>query len=251
MEKNSPLKGKPLRLAGQSLQEEIDTIINDKALTYIIAPVFLLAAAAYEWIRYFQESPPSPLPLTIAALLVTGYSIPKLIKFRKKVKNMRLGLDGEKAVGQELEKLRAQGCMVFHDIVGDNFNIDHVVVSDKGIFLIETKTYSKPNTVKPRVRYTKSQLIVDGLGDMSKIITQVQASSTWLKRMLEESTGKPFLIKPVVLFPGWYVESPNDSAIWVLEPKLFPHYIKNKKDILSKEDKKLAAYHISRYIRTN
>lgn len=112
-----------------------------------------------------------------------------------------------------MEKLRTQGCMVFHDIVGEDFNIDHVVVSDKGIFLIETKTYSKPNLVNPKVNYKKGKLTIDGLGDMSKIITQVKASSTWLKRTLEESTGKTFLIKPVILFPGWYVNSPEDSEI--------------------------------------
>ena len=73
--------------------------------------------------------------------------------------------------------------------------------------------------------------------------------STWLKRTLEESTGKTFLIKPVILFPGWFVDSPKDSEIWVLEPKQFPYYISKKKEILSLENKKLAAYHLSRYIR--
>ncbi|MCH7614068.1 MAG: NERD domain-containing protein [Candidatus Marinimicrobia bacterium] len=168
---------------------------------------------------------------------------------RKKIKKMRLGLEGEKVVGQELEKLRTQGCMVFHDIVGENFNIDHVVISDKGIFLIETKTYSKPNLVNPKVNYKNGKLVIDGLGDMSKIINQVKASSTWLKRTLEESTGKIFLIKPVILFPGWYVNSPEDSEIWVLEPKQFPYYLSKKKEIVSREDKKLAAFHLSRYIR--
>jgi Nuclease-related domain len=251
--KTSPLKDKPLRLAGQSLQEEIDKIINDKALNYMLAPVFFISLVIYEWLRYIQDSVPSPksiFTLALLAIAATIFSAFKIIKFRTKVKNMRLGLDGEKAVGQELEKLRTQGCMVYHDIVGDNFNIDHVVVSDKGIFLIETKTYSKPNLVNPKVRYEKGSLTIDGLGDMSKIITQVKASSTWLKRTLEESTGKTFLIKPVILFPGWYVESPNDSEIWVLEPKQFPYYIGKKKEIVSLEDKKLAAYHLSRYIRT-
>ncbi|MGD1866748.1 MAG: nuclease-related domain-containing protein [Phormidesmis sp.] len=33
---------------------------------------------------------------------------------------------------------------MFHDVVGKNFNIDHVVIGDTGIFTIETKTYRKP-----------------------------------------------------------------------------------------------------------
>ena len=250
--KTSPLKDKPLRLAGQSLQEEINKTINDQALNFILLPVFFISLTIYEWIRFLQEITPTLKSISLLAsmaIIVSILCIFKLIKLRKKVKNMRLGVDGEKVVGQELEKLRTQGCMVFHDIVGDNFNIDHVVVSDKGIFLVETKTYSKPNRVNPKVRYEKGQLTIDGLGDMSKIITQVKASSIWLKRTLEESTGKTFLIKPVILFPGWFVDSPKDSEIWVLEPKQFPYYISKKKEILSLENKKLAAYHLSRYIR--
>ncbi len=247
--KVSPLKAKPLRQPGQSVQEEIDKIIDEKGTSYILGSVVLLMVAALEWLKWFNVSPPQPIPMTIIAIGVTIYSAYKIVKLKKKIKNLKQGRDGERIVGQELEKLRTQGCMVFHDIVGDNFNIDHVVVSDKGIFLVETKTYSKPNRVNPKVRYQKGELTIDGLGDMSKIITQVKASSTWLKRTLEESTGKTFLIKPVILFPGWFVESPNDSEIWVLEPKQFPYYINKKKEIVSLEDKKLAAYHLSRYIR--
>ena len=103
MEKISPLKDKPLRLAGQSLQEEIDKIINDHALNYILAPVFLISLTIYEWLRYIQGTAPTIKSITflaVLAVIVTIVCALKLLKFRKKVKNMRLGLDGEKAVGQ-------------------------------------------------------------------------------------------------------------------------------------------------------
>jgi hypothetical protein len=38
------------------------------------------------------------------------------------------GREGEKAVGQYLERLRARGYQVLHDIPGENFNIDHVLI---------------------------------------------------------------------------------------------------------------------------
>ena len=47
-------------------------------------------------------------------------------------------------MGQLLENLRADGARVFHDLVGEGLNIDHVVVSPHGIFVLETKTWSKP-----------------------------------------------------------------------------------------------------------
>ena len=42
-----------------------------------------------------------------------------------------------------LQRLRADGAQIFHDVPADGFNLDHVVVADKGIFVIETKTWSR------------------------------------------------------------------------------------------------------------
>lgn len=147
--------------------------------------------------------------------------------------------------------LREDGCIVFHDIVGDKFNIDHVVISEKGIYCIETKTYSKPSTGNPGVHFNGQTLRIDGLGGKNEILTQVTAASTWLKRTLKESTGKDFAIRPVILFPGWMVNNENSfKEIWVLEPKAFPSFLKSQNDSIAYEDKKLTAFHLSRYIRT-
>lgn len=39
-------------------------------------------------------------------------------------------------------------------------------------------------------------------------------------------------------------------TIWVLNPKAFPKFIENQLDVVSQEDMMLAAFHVSRYIRT-
>ena len=75
----------------------------------------------------------------------------------------------------------------------------------------------------------------------------------WLKNLLLETTGKKHSIKPVILFPGWFVKATDKgrkSSVWVLNPKEFPHFLENQPDLISKEDMMLASYHISRYIRT-
>ena len=53
-------------------------------------------------------------------------------------------MDWERAVGQTLEALRRKGYRVFHDLIGEGFNLDHVIISEHGVFSVETKTYSKP-----------------------------------------------------------------------------------------------------------
>jgi len=247
--KKSPLKAKPLRQAGQSVQEKIIEIFDDKVAPYILVPAFMIALACIEWYRSFFPAKPQPLIVTALAVISLLYCVPKIISIRRDISNLKQGRDGEIAVGQFLEILREDGCIVFHDIVGDKFNIDHVVLSEKGVYLIETKTYSKPTSGKPTVHYKKGILRIDGIGDASNILNQVKAAAVWLKKVLKESTGKDFQIKPVILFPGWWIESNDYEDIWVLEAKGFPKFLSNAKEQITKEDKKLAAYHLSRYIR--
>lgn len=252
MNKKSPIKDKPLRYVGQSLDERIQKLINEDALPYVMASFFMVCFAGYEWWRYFRDPPPSPKIMTFVASLFVIFCIYKMRKTLKEVKAAKLGRDGERAVGQYLEHLREKGHRIFHDLLGDNFNLDHVIISRKGIYVIETKTYSKPTKGEAKISFDGQSLDIKALGNQTKPITQVVAASNWLKNILFETTGKNFSIRPVILFPGWYIESIGQgkkSPIWVLNPKALPSFIENQPDIISQEDMMLASFHISRYIR--
>lgn len=58
----------------------------------------------------------------------------KLYTIFKQVRNLRLGLEAEIAVGQELNQLILIGYHVYHDFSAENFNIDQVVVGPGGAF---------------------------------------------------------------------------------------------------------------------
>ena len=77
------------------------------------------------------------------------------------------------------------------------------------------------------------------------------AGSSWLKNLIEELTVKKVDVKPVVVFPGWFVKMTNkhDSNIWALNPRNLQKFIGNQNDVISKEDVQLISNHIARYIR--
>lgn len=251
--RKSPLTDKPLRYTGQSLDEEIEKYIDDKMLMYFFVAMSLVLATAMQWISYYRPINSPPIAGTTITLLISAFCAYKMYRNFKQLKALKLGRDGERAVGQYLELLREEGYRVFHDIVGPSFNIDHVIISQKGIFVIETKTYSKPVRVEPQpiIYYDGEKLLVDNHEPKSDILTQVKAASSWLKGVIKESTGKDFEIHPVIVFPGWFVENPGnlEGKTWVLNPKALSKYIANRKDLLAKDDVMLASYHISRYIR--
>ena len=250
----SPLKDNPLRNPGQSVQEEIDKIFSERIIILIIAPALFIYAATMTWWYKHTNNIPNPTLLIIIAIGVSIYSIVRIYTLRNQVKKLKQARDGEKAVGQYLENFRVNGDRIFHDIIGGKFNLDHVIVSKHGIFIIETKTYSKPKSIEPEIIYTKNHIKINGFDTKDKLLKQARCEAKWLKEMLKSSTGKDYSIQTAIVFPGWFVkdkENQNSTNIWVLNPKALPKFISNTKEILSQEDMMLASYHISRFIRTN
>lgn len=246
----SPLKDKPLRNAGQSLDEEINRVIDAEVLTYYFIAGYTVLLAILEWYRWYSSAPYSPVFYSILALGAASYSAYRIIKVNRKVKTLKQGRNGERAVGQHLEFLREDGSKVFHDILGDGFNVDHVVISPNGIFTVETKTYSKPSKGRPVIKQKGDELFINGTLRKPEIIVQAKAQANWLKNLLRDISGKEFPVQPVVVFPGWYIEKDSKMAdTWVLNPKALRTYIKNSEPLLTPEEVHFLANGLSRHIR--
>lgn len=251
----SPLKSRPLRLPGQSVDEALQSLLWDAIGPYVAIAFIMVLIAGEEWLATLTHMPRQPWLYTSLAFIASSYAAFKILRVRDHIRQLRLGRDGERAVGEFLERLRADGAVVFHDVPGDNFNIDHVVLSVRGFFAIETKTRSKPEG-DARVVLTETGVLVNGFPPDRDPIVQAQSGAKWLSQLLEESTGKRFPVRGVVLFPGWYIE-PMSAAWrrspekpWVLEPKALPAFIENEPDRIAESDLSLAAFHLSRYVRT-
>lgn len=247
----SPIKDRPLRLPGQSLAEERDQILEDKLTLPLVAAVLLLVLAGLEWWRYFVPQRPSPWAATFMATVGVAYLVWQVFKYRPRLRQLRQAIDGERAVGQYLERLREEGYHVFHDLIGDGFNIDHAVVGPAGVFTIETKTWSKPAKGEPRIDFDGERIVAAGYEPDRDPIVQAKAQSSWLRRLIEETTGRRVAVRPVVVFPGWFVKQSEGSTrdVWVLEPKALPAFLAHEENRLSPEDVKLVSYHVSRFIR--
>jgi len=250
----SPLKGNPLRQAGQSVQEEIDRVldnqIDEPALLIAITFVLLL----YAILNYFLHTPPVVFVL-ICGLYFVGsliWGVPRIRRARRKIRHLRQGRDGERAVAEYLDTLRDDGYRVFHDLQGDGFNVDHVIVGPQGIYTIETKTLSKPTKGNPTISYDGERIRIGAFEPSRDPITQAKAEAAWVRRLLAESTGKDFTVRPVVVFPGWYVEGPKNEEplVWVLEPKMLGPRLRNQPTFLKKEDISLCAFHLKRFLRS-
>ena len=248
--KRSPLKAPPLRHPGQSLDERRSEILSDKVAFPMIVATFFVILAIVEVAWTFGTSPPLWMHIA-AAVCAVIYAVARIRSVLPTLRALRQARDGERVVGQYLDTLRERGYQVFHDIVGTNFNVDHIVIGPGGIYTVETKTWSKPVGQSPKVWFNGEDINVDGTKIDRDPVIQAKAQAKWIRELLAESTGRAFPARAVILFPGWFVEATHGAYkdVWVLNPKALPEFLKNERAQISPEDVKLASYHLSRFIR--
>jgi hypothetical protein len=69
MPSQSPLRAKPLRVPGHSLDREIDRWVTETASGYYIAAAFPCMLAAIEWMGYLTHSPRHPIIFSVLAAI--------------------------------------------------------------------------------------------------------------------------------------------------------------------------------------
>jgi len=253
--RRSPLRFRALRLPGQSGDEAIEALLWDELLLPLLFAFTFVIFAAFEWWMMLRHLPPQPWLFTGIAIAASLHAARKGVKLRARLHRMKLGRDGERIVAEELEKLRTLGAHVFHDVPADGFNIDHVVLCDRGIYAVETKTWSKPRHRDARIHLTDTGIVVDGHRPDRDPIAQAQAEAKWLAQRLRECTGKWFQVRAVVLIPGWFIEpmSPtwrrSPDLPWVLPPNALRSFIEHEACRITVSDLALAASGLTQYVR--
>jgi hypothetical protein len=222
--KRSPIQQPPLPQAGDSTRDRVFGLTMDM-FPWLLPPGLCLFWAGVEWSRRLFGSSPSPWLPTILSVALAALAVRKIRQVRRSMRNYALGARGERAVGQSLETLRARGYHVFHDIQDDRGNIDHILIGPAGVFAIETKTRSKRTTGRPTITYDGRKVLVDGLEPDRDPIAQALACARRLRQILKQQTGQDVTVKPVVLYPGWFVEyttgQATDADVYVASDNYF------------------------------
>ena len=249
----SPLdRAAPLRVAGQSLNDELDDFLYDQVMAPLMIATFMIIFAGLEWFRYFQNLKPNPIAYSGASALAILYATVKIWRSRKHVRRLKLGRDGERAVAQYLEWFRSANYFVFHDIPNGDANVDHVLVGPAGVFTIETKTLSKPHRGPCKISVVGNVVLANGKALDRDPIVQAKAQAGWLKNFLAESQMVVH-VQPVVVFPGWFIE-PFDmkaAGAWVLETKALSKFVENEPVRLAREQVQAISSALRSHIRAH
>lgn len=245
------MESQPLRNPGQSIDEKIERVIHDDFMTYVVLALILWVVVALEWTAKIMHWPRHPGIYAIAATAATAFCIFQFVRIRKRVGNLKKGRDGERDVAEILDELKRHGASVIHDIPGEKGNIDHVVICTRGVFVVETKAWSKPEDVWELDFDGKCIHIPDRAPDAAPIV-QCKAEVSDIKSLLKQSTSKIFPVRGVVVFLDWFVNRKPEARgaeIWVLNPKELAGWIRREPDNLSEADVAMATLHLKQFVK--
>jgi len=206
-QRRNPLTQNLLRSPGETIRMQLkENLLN--LMSWVV--LVLIAGPMLGTVLFGNWALSGKLSLPDVGLVVVGFGFCVAVAWKRIQKYMlaslwlQIGLDAEEAIGQELNYLMPRGFSVFHDIPGEGFNIDHVVVGPPGLFVVETKGRSKPMD-KSRVFFDGKVLRFPGWEE-SKPVDQVLMTARWCEKWIRASTGHDIVATPVIAIPGWYIE---------------------------------------------
>ena len=214
----APFTEKNLRLPGHTLSIEVRDIVFD-CLFWLLAGMFTPIVGA---LSYLVVGSKNGLILFLVFSPPAVWSFWKVTKLFKEAKIKDLGCDGERYTGQELNYLMRSGAWVYHDLPYQYGNIDHMVVSTGGVFVVETKAVSKPQVGKGKKREAKVEC-KNGVLHFPHVSTslplkQAGIHAKYVEEYLQKRTGLRVQVKAVVALPGWFVEG-QGGDVMVINPK--------------------------------
>ncbi|MCH7369717.1 nuclease-related domain-containing protein [Aeromonas sp. MR16] len=211
----SPLTRDLLRPAGHSLQEQIDDKKIELFGTMVVTPLMLLMFALMPLLQNsLDDTRISTNQLVMFGVMAAGtlsYFSYRIYKIVRHLQHLTLGYACELAVGQELEYLvrpKDHPYRVYHDIPFDGFNIDHLIISPNGVFVVETKGRSKPindGTKQFKVRVENNALHFPNHVE-TEPLEQVRRNVTSVRNWLNSATGTDVPVGGILVLPGWYIE---------------------------------------------
>jgi hypothetical protein len=224
--RESPFTGNFLKSPGERLRSRLLSI-NDDINVYLFSAFFspMIIYSGLITHAYFGNNTPS-LPLILMIVLpaaaLEAHFILKLVKLINRRRKLRLGYEGQLAVGQELNQLLRYGYYVYHDFPADNFNIDHVVVGPAGVYAVATKAWQ---TAKTGNGQSDGKVIYDGQKlhfpdwTETKPLKQARKRAQWLSKWLSSAVGDYVHVQPVVALPGWFVDRMPANGLPVINPR--------------------------------
>ena len=221
----APFRALQQRSPGQSLRVRFFDIATNSSTGFVL----VMCAAVLALVHLLL---PDLMLLAIAGMTLSGacLAIPSTLAMIRLSK----GVQAEAHVGQFLQTLERRGAYVLHDVCRSGFNIDHVVIAQSGVYVIETKYVSKAGRGGREVIACRDGVLTrNGRQMRGDALGQVRRATEEVGRMTRALGYAPPL-RPVLVFPGWWTQSAGPA--WVLNERAVLKWIARARPVMTADE---------------
>ena len=216
-----PVTERLLRGPGESLQKKLESLEDQLSMELASAFVLpLMCASLYVLGRHTPSAGAATAGVSISGTTALVLICRRMFRLLDQKRNYRLGLLGERSVGEELNHLMLTGCRVFHDVPNDPYgNIDHVLIAPSGVYAVETKARRKKEAAGKNAHKVtfdgRSLRFADGAPE-TRCLDQATQKASRLSDWLSKAVGDSVHVQPVLALPGWFVERQGRGNVIVI-----------------------------------
>ncbi|MCH9693938.1 MAG: NERD domain-containing protein [Gammaproteobacteria bacterium] len=195
-----------MREAAQRFRDELERLSSSQQIYLSGSLVFvMLFVAAYllKARELFAGYPSWQLYLQLGFIgLTTGFAIYRLCKTVAARYRVSFVRDANIAVGHQLQQLSAGATRVYHDVETSAGVVDHVIVSQNGVYAI--------NVVARRSHKRASARLIENTlqfsnGKAAVSIVDIAAKSKRLQKEFRQLLGHKVRVRSVIALPGWEI----------------------------------------------
>lgn len=224
-------------------------MVDDKLLPLISVVVAFWLVYFTQQLQQWSHRGPKPELWLWIAIIATAVATIRFWRLLPIARRFNRGERGELHVADVLEELRTDGYKPVHDIVGNGFNIDHVIVGPGGVFAIETKYRSGKGEITFRNGET---LLVGGFPEEKDCLKQARGSAKAVSQLIAENCARREWVTPIVVVVGdWKIRNEwRDTDARVFTPDGLLRYVRNQQPRLTRNEIQLIASHLERSVKT-
>ncbi len=219
-----PVSDKLLRAPGESLRKKLEELEDELSSGLAMLLTLPLACASIYLIsRGRPTAAAGAVGIALAGVPIYAVICWRMLRTIDRQRRYRLGLSGERAVGEELNQLMLEGCRVYHDVPNEPYgNVDHVLVAPSGVYAVETKTRRKKDAEGSNAHKAffdgKTLRFGDGSPE-TRCLEQARQQASRLGDWLSKAVGDPVQAQAVLSLPGWFVERGGRGEVIVVSGK--------------------------------
>ena len=218
---------------------------------YLLIILFLTGLLALEIYRWVTQSPPLPGLFTGLFLVGLTYALYQIHEYRDQLRFIHLGRKGEPDTSEVLKKYQSKNdTSVISDVKFGSDSVDYIVTNRSGVFLINIINWYAPINKEAVIQYNDEELLLNGYRPGANPVVKQKFIAHWLTDKLNKDSDYKVEVKAIVIFPDWFVETPQESAfVKVMNPRELESYLDNNGSVLSQEEKTLIDYRLQELIK--